>query len=75
MFTTVEDRSEVGKLRGILVIVSLLFAFILPTLIITELTNQFNYEDTPAQYITSPAQNGQNIRQIPVLMLCLELKH
>jgi GPH family glycoside/pentoside/hexuronide:cation symporter len=51
MFTSVKDRSEVGELRGIFVIFSLIFAFILPTILIEDLTNQYDYDYTPSQYI------------------------
>jgi GPH family glycoside/pentoside/hexuronide:cation symporter len=52
MFTTVKDRSEVGRLRGIFVIVSLAFAYIMPTLVIEDMTNQYEYAQTPSQFIT-----------------------
>lgn len=51
MFITMEDRSEVGRLRGIFVIVSLLFAFVLPTLIIKDMTNQHNLDQTPLEFL------------------------
>lgn len=50
MFVSVKDRSEMGKIRGIFVIVSLIIAFILPTIIIEDITNQRGLPDTLSQY-------------------------
>lgn len=51
MFISMKDRSEVGRLRGIFVIISLLIAYILPTLIIDDMTNQHDYPFTQNQYL------------------------
>lgn len=51
MFITTKDRSEVGTVRGIFVIIALILAFILPTVMIEDLTNQYNYAYTPIQYL------------------------
>ena len=51
MFISMKDRSEVGQIRGIFVIVALIFAFILPTIIIEDLANQYDYPYTQDQYI------------------------
>jgi GPH family glycoside/pentoside/hexuronide:cation symporter len=53
MFITTRDRSDVGAVRGIFVIISLIIAFILPTIMIDDLTNQFNYPHTPSQYLVT----------------------
>ncbi len=50
-FTTMEARSEAGKIRGIFVIVSLIFAFVLPSFIIEDMANQYDYDYTPTQYM------------------------
>ncbi len=51
MFLSTKDRSEVGQMRGIFVIIALVFAFLLPTILIEDLTNQFGYDYTQSQYI------------------------
>ena len=51
MFITVEDRSQAGKIRGICVILALILAFVLPSIVITDITNQHNLPETPLQYI------------------------
>ncbi len=53
MFITVEDRTSVGRLRGIFVTISLILAFVLPTIIIEDLTNQHGYAKTQGEYILS----------------------
>ncbi|MFO8018049.1 MAG: MFS transporter [Promethearchaeia archaeon] len=50
-FTSMKGRSEVGKIRGIFVIVSLIFAFVLPSFIIEDMANQYGYSYTPFQYM------------------------
>ena len=51
LFITTKARSEVGQMRGIFVIIALVLAFVLPTIIIEDLTNQFAYSYTQSQYI------------------------
>lgn len=51
MFISMDDRSQVGQIRGFFVIISLILAFILPTILIEDLTNQYNYSYTHSQYI------------------------
>jgi len=53
MFISMEDRTEVGRLRGIFVTISLILAFVLPTIIIEDLTNQYGYSKTQGEYILS----------------------
>ncbi len=51
MFVSVKERSEVGRLRGIFVISGLIIAYLLPTLLITDLTNIHNLPATPGEYV------------------------
>ncbi len=51
MYVTMEERSSVGKVRIIFVMVALIFAFLLPTLIIEDITNLYEYSSTLGQYI------------------------
>jgi glycoside/pentoside/hexuronide:cation symporter, GPH family len=51
MFITVEDRSQAGKIRGICVIIALILAFVLPSIVITDITNHQELPETPFQYI------------------------
>ncbi len=51
LFITTKARSEVGQMRGIFVIIALVLAFILPTIIIEDITNQYAYSYTQSQYI------------------------
>lgn len=51
IFISVKDRSEVGRIRGICVIISLIFAFVLPMFIIEDVTNQYDYPYTPMQFV------------------------
>ncbi|MFW9996098.1 MAG: MFS transporter [Candidatus Odinarchaeota archaeon] len=51
MFISMEDRSVVGQIRGIFVIVALIFAFVLPTIIIEDMTDQYGYSYTQSQYV------------------------
>ena len=51
MFVTMEDRSSAGKVRISFVMVALIFAFLLPTLIIEDITNLYEYSSTLGQYI------------------------
>lgn len=53
MFETVKERSEVGRLRGIFVIMGLIIAYLLPTFLITDLTNKFGYPFTPIEYFVT----------------------
>ncbi len=52
MFVTMEDRSSTGKVRISFVMVALIFAFLLPTLIIEDIanTNPANVDITLSQY-------------------------
>jgi GPH family glycoside/pentoside/hexuronide:cation symporter len=50
MYVTVEARSSVGKVRIIFVMVALIFAFLLPTLIIEDITNINDYPKTLGEY-------------------------
>ena len=50
MYVTVEARSSVGKVRIIFVMVALIFAFLLPTLIIEDITNINGYPKTLGEY-------------------------
>lgn len=50
MFVSVKERSEVGRTRVMFVLISLIFAFIMPTFIIEDITNQFGYPYTLDQY-------------------------
>jgi GPH family glycoside/pentoside/hexuronide:cation symporter len=74
MFVSVKDRSEVGRLRGILVIVALVFAFVLPTIIIEDVTNQYNYPYTPDQYLIAGLVAAIIIVVTYVLVLKLGIK-
>jgi GPH family glycoside/pentoside/hexuronide:cation symporter len=74
MFVSVKDRSEVGRLRGILVIVALILAFVLPTIIIEDVTNQHVYAYTPDQYITAGLVAAIIIAVTYVLVLKLGIK-
>ncbi len=51
MFIKMEDRSKIGKIRITFVMLATIFAFVLPTLIIEDLTNRYNYPYTMSQYI------------------------
>ncbi len=50
-FTSMKARSEAGKIRGIFVIISLIFAFVLPSFLIEDMANQYNYDYTSKQYM------------------------
>jgi GPH family glycoside/pentoside/hexuronide:cation symporter len=50
MFVEMEDRSAAGKIRITFVMLATIFAFVLPTLIIEDLTNRYNYPYTLSQY-------------------------
>ena len=51
MFISMKDRSEVGQIRGIFIIISLVIAFITPTIIIEDMTNLHEYAYTHSQYV------------------------
>nr|MDO8111497.1 MFS transporter [Candidatus Sigynarchaeota archaeon] len=51
MFITAKDRSEAGKIRGVFVVIALILAFVLPTFIITDITNQHGLPETPLQFL------------------------
>ncbi|MHA1683023.1 MAG: MFS transporter [Promethearchaeota archaeon] len=50
-FTSMEKRSKVGGIRIRFVIVSLILAFVMPTILIDDLTNENGYPYTQMQYI------------------------
>ncbi|MBA7687554.1 Melibiose carrier protein [subsurface metagenome] len=50
MFIEMEDRAKTGKIRISFVMLATIFAFVLPTLIIEDLTNRYNRPDTLSQY-------------------------
>ncbi|GAI10940.1 unnamed protein product, partial [marine sediment metagenome] len=49
MFIEMEDRAKTGKIRISFVMLATIFAFVLPTLIIEDLTNRYNRPDTLSQ--------------------------
>jgi len=51
MFITMEERSKVGQLRIVFAIAGVAIGFVAPTFIITDLTNQFEYDNTQTQFI------------------------
>jgi GPH family glycoside/pentoside/hexuronide:cation symporter len=50
MFVEMEDRSRTGKIRISFTMIATIFAFVLPTLIIEDLTNRYNLPATLTQY-------------------------
>jgi len=50
MFVEMEDRSRTGKIRVSFVMLATVFALVLPTLIIDDLTNRYNRPETIIQY-------------------------
>jgi GPH family glycoside/pentoside/hexuronide:cation symporter len=50
MFIEMEDRSRTGKIRISFVMLAIIFAFVLPTLIIDDITNKYNRPETLTQY-------------------------
>ena len=50
MFVEMEDRSKTGRIRISFVMLATIFAFVLPTLIIEDLTNRYNRPETLTQY-------------------------
>ena len=50
MYVSDEERASVSSMRRILTVVGLIFAFVLPTLIIADLTNKHGYSFTLSQY-------------------------
>ena len=50
MFIEMEDRAKTGKIRISFVMLATIFAFVLPTLIIEDLTNRYNRPDTLSQF-------------------------
>ena len=50
MFVEMEDRSKTGRIRISFVMLATIFAFVLPTLIIDDLTNRYNRPETLTQY-------------------------
>jgi len=50
MFIEMEDRSKTGRIRISCVMLATIFAFVLPTLIIEDLTNRYNRPETLTQY-------------------------
>jgi len=51
MFISMKERSKVGQLRIIFVIIGIIIAFVVPTFIIVDLTNQYEYDNTQNQFI------------------------
>ncbi|TFG16541.1 MAG: hypothetical protein EU530_11705, partial [Promethearchaeota archaeon] len=51
MFLTEKDRRSVGLWRSIFTILGLIIAFLVPSFIIEDFTNTYNYDYTPTQYI------------------------
>ena len=70
IFVSVKDRAEVGRLRIIFVVFSLILAFVLPTIIIEDLANQNAYPYTQDQYIL----NGIIAAIIVVVTYIINLK-
>jgi len=50
MYVTMEERSSTGKVRISFVMIALIFAFLLPTLIIEDITNINGYPKTIGEY-------------------------
>ncbi len=74
MFVSVKDRASVGRLRGILVIVALILAFVMPTIIIEDVTNVHDYAYTPDQYITAGLVAGIIVIVTYVLVIKFGIK-
>ncbi|MEX2680924.1 MAG: MFS transporter [Candidatus Sigynarchaeota archaeon] len=53
MFLSMKDRSEVGRLRSMLVVVALVLAFVMPSIIIEDIANDRGLPYTASQYILS----------------------
>lgn len=51
MFLTEKDRRSVGLWRSIFTIMGLIIAFLVPSFIIEDFTNQYEYTYTPSQYL------------------------
>ena len=51
MFISMEERSKVGQLRIIFAIAGVAIGFVAPTFIITDLTNQYELDNTQNQFI------------------------
>ncbi|MHA1265249.1 MAG: MFS transporter [Candidatus Helarchaeota archaeon] len=58
MYIDDKSRASVSSMRRILTVVGLIFAFVLPTLFIVDLTNQFNYPFTLSQFQITGAALG-----------------
>lgn len=71
MFQTEAAREEVGASRRILMVVGLLIAFVLPSLFISDMTNQNNDPITKTQYMITGAVFGVLI----LIMSFLHLKY
>ena len=50
MFVEMEDRSKTGEIRIIFTMIATILAFVLPTIIIEDLTNRYNRPETLTQY-------------------------
>jgi GPH family glycoside/pentoside/hexuronide:cation symporter len=50
MFVEMEDRSKTGEIRITLTMIATILAFVLPTIIIEDLTNRYNRPETLIQY-------------------------
>ncbi|TFH29843.1 MAG: MFS transporter [Promethearchaeota archaeon] len=53
MFVSMEERSKVGQLRIIFVIIGVIIGFVVPTFIIEDLTNIHEYSYTQSQFFTN----------------------
>ncbi|TFG27202.1 MAG: MFS transporter [Promethearchaeota archaeon] len=50
MFVEMEERSAIGKIRISFTMIATIFAFVVPTLIIEDITNRYNRPETLTQY-------------------------
>lgn len=50
MFVEMEDRSATGKIRISFTMIATILAFVVPTLIIEDITNKYNHPETLTQY-------------------------
>jgi GPH family glycoside/pentoside/hexuronide:cation symporter len=50
MFVEMEDRSKTGRIRITFTMIATILAFVLPTLVIEDLTNRYNHPETLIQY-------------------------
>ncbi|MBN2152515.1 MAG: MFS transporter [Candidatus Lokiarchaeota archaeon] len=74
MFVSVKDRAEVGRLRGIFVVIALVFALVLPSLMIEDMANEKGYPYTAGQYVVSGSIAAIIIAVIYTLVISLGIK-